>query len=26
MRHRNAHRKLGRTTSHRDAMLANLAV
>ncbi len=26
MRHRKAHRKLGRTTSHRRALLANLAV
>lgn len=26
MRHRKAHRKLGRTSSHRKAMLANMAV
>lgn len=26
MRHRNAHRKLGRTSSHRKALLKNLAI
>lgn len=26
MRHRNAHRKLGRTTAHRKALLKNLAI